>query len=307
MQLPATTIQQARGKIIICYHGVDYRTNTSVNNKFVSAALFDQHLRLLKQHTNIITLKQYVENDVVPDRLNVAITFDDGFRNNYTLARPLLEKYNAPATFFITPIWHQGKNILWPDLVDQVTSNAPRTIEIAGEQYSKGLNGRFFHSTGLPIHHHVIKQNSTFVNYLYEVLLPYAAFMQKTDMDVYWQLMSPEETIALSQNPLFTIGSHTYTHTSLIHLSKEEAMQELTVSRSVLENLVQKPVDYFAAPFGHFNSDTIVYARHAGYTFQPMDTVDRTVYHDTDIVSRFAVNPYISANDQLLFISKGQY
>ena len=305
--LPADTIQRARGKLILCYHGIDYVTDTSVNTKFISCSLFDQHLKLLKQYTNVISLNQYIDNDVVSDKLNIAITFDDGFKNNYTLARPLLEKYNVPATFFITPIWHQGKRILWPDLVDHATPYAPNSITIAGEQYFKKAGGRFFHSSGLAIHQHVIKQNRDFVDKLYEAFLPYAAFMQKPDMDVYWQLMSPAEIKALSSNDIFTIGSHTYTHTSLIHLTEQEAMNELTLSRSVLQDLIQKPVNYFAAPFGQFNADTIVYARNAGYTFQPMDTVDQSVFSDKDIASRFSINPYISAYNQLLFIANGHY
>lgn len=307
MQLPAGIVQNARGKLIICYHAIDYRTDTTVNSKCVSVSLFEQHLRYLKKYTNFITLKQYIEDDIVADKLNIAITFDDGFRNNYTLARPVLEKYNAPATFFITPIWHQGKNILWPDLVDHATRYAPDKITIAGEQYLKGAGGRFFHSSGLAIHQHVIRQNRVFIDKLYEALLPYATFMQKPDMDVYWQLMSPGEITALSSNDIFTIGSHTYTHTSLIYLDKQEAMNELTLSRAVLQDLIQKPVDYFAAPFGQFDADTIVYARNAGYTFQPMDTVDHSVFSDKDIASRFSINPYISAYDQLLFIANGHY
>ena len=307
MQLPAGIVQNARGKLIICYHAIDYRTDTTVNSKCVSVSLFEQHLQYLKKHANFISVKQYIEDDIVADKLNIAITFDDGFRNNYTLARPVLEKYNAPATFFITPIWHQGKNILWPDLVDHATPYAPNSITIAGEQYLKKAGGRFFHSSGIAIHQHVSKQNRAFVDKLYEAFLPYAAFMQKPDMGIYWQLMSPDDIVALSSNKLFTIGSHGYTHTSLPYLSDNEMMHELTTSKQVLEELMQKAIEHFAPPFGHFDSRSIANTRTAGYTFQSLVDSVKIEPGDSYLLPRLVINPYISAYNQLLFIANGRY
>ena len=54
----------------------------------------------------------------------------------------------------------------------------------------------------------------------------------------------------LSQNPLFTFGSHGMTHVSLRHLSKEETVKDLQESKQLLEDHLQKPVNYFAFPFG---------------------------------------------------------
>lgn len=54
----------------------------------------------------------------------------------------------------------------------------------------------------------------------------------------------------LSQNPLFTFGSHGMTHVSLRNLSKEETVKDLQESKRLLEEHLQKSVDYFAFPFG---------------------------------------------------------
>jgi peptidoglycan/xylan/chitin deacetylase (PgdA/CDA1 family) len=54
----------------------------------------------------------------------------------------------------------------------------------------------------------------------------------------------------LSQNLLFTFGSHGMMHISMRHLSKEETVKDLQESKQVLEEHLQKPVDYFAFPFG---------------------------------------------------------
>jgi peptidoglycan/xylan/chitin deacetylase (PgdA/CDA1 family) len=54
----------------------------------------------------------------------------------------------------------------------------------------------------------------------------------------------------LSRNPLFTFGSHGMTHVSLRHLSKEKTVKDLQESKQMLEEHLQKPVDYFAFPYG---------------------------------------------------------
>lgn len=86
--------------VILCYHSIHSTTS------FASAAphLFEQHLIWLKQHCTIIPFSQ-VLTAVRGDGERhpcVAITFDDGYVDNYECAFPLLQRYEVPATFFLT-------------------------------------------------------------------------------------------------------------------------------------------------------------------------------------------------------------
>lgn len=81
----------------------------------------------------------------------------------------------------------------------------------------------------------------------------------------------PERTI-LSVNGLhaledagFTIGSHTRTHARLTDLSAEGARDEISSSKSSLEDALGKPVDYFAYPFGRFSEPVRDLVAGAGY------------------------------------------
>jgi peptidoglycan/xylan/chitin deacetylase (PgdA/CDA1 family) len=81
----------------------------------------------------------------------------------------------------------------------------------------------------------------------------------------------PERTI-LSADGLkslesagFTIGSHTRTHARLTDLSPEDAVDEITVSRSRLEEQLGHAIDFFAYPFGAFNQSVRDIAERAGY------------------------------------------
>lgn len=65
----------------------------------ISPARFEQHLNWLSRRRDVVPL---VETLSTSTKRRVAITFDDGFRDNLTVALPLLEKFGFPMTLFVT-------------------------------------------------------------------------------------------------------------------------------------------------------------------------------------------------------------
>jgi peptidoglycan/xylan/chitin deacetylase (PgdA/CDA1 family) len=77
--------------------------------------------------------------------------------------------------------------------------------------------------------------------------------------------LSEAELVALAQRPGITIGSHASTHPSLPALGAAELEDELRGSRQVLSDLIGRPVDLLAYPFGHHDDQVRSAARAAGY------------------------------------------
>ncbi len=90
---------------VLMYHSVTPQGDPERNPLMVTPRTFEKQMRFLKQYRyNVMSLEATAdllkEGKRLPARL-VAITFDDGYKDNYTYAFPILKKYGLPATIFI--------------------------------------------------------------------------------------------------------------------------------------------------------------------------------------------------------------
>lgn len=88
--------------IVLMYHRIS--DNGDDPDMTISTKNFERQMLYLKKNFNIVSSDEIVDGYMRNSRLGkdiVAITFDDGFKDNYTDAYPILRKYNIPATIFI--------------------------------------------------------------------------------------------------------------------------------------------------------------------------------------------------------------
>ena len=99
---------RARGCVVWMYHAVS-ETLAARHYAAVTPAQLEGHLRFLRRRgIPILSLAEIVERVRAGrpfDSLSTAIAFDDGWRDNIVEAYPLLRKYEAPATLFVTTDW----------------------------------------------------------------------------------------------------------------------------------------------------------------------------------------------------------
>ncbi len=80
------------------------------------------------------------------------------------------------------------------------------------------------------------------------------------------RIMSQEQLVELSKDPLTTIASHGLRHRRLTELAEEESRDEISRSKVELERILGAPVKYFSFPYGAFGDKELDYARVFGYT-----------------------------------------
>ena len=84
---------------ILVYHTISDRAEPLPGDIDISPQRFAQQMRWLSRRNDVVRLEQTLAPS---NRRQVAITFDDGFRDNLTVALPLLEKFQLPITLFVT-------------------------------------------------------------------------------------------------------------------------------------------------------------------------------------------------------------
>lgn len=104
--------------LIICYHCVKDRADSYLRPTKVSD--FKNQMQYLSSAYNPISLQemaQHIQDGTSLPSKAVTVTFDDGYRDNYENAYPILKEYNIPATVFLTtgfigtgeiPVWEKG-------------------------------------------------------------------------------------------------------------------------------------------------------------------------------------------------------
>ncbi|MEX0322900.1 MAG: polysaccharide deacetylase family protein [Puniceicoccaceae bacterium] len=194
---------------------------------------------------------------------SLAISFDDGYRDNLLHALPILEKLEIPATVFITAGYVQGTVVPYEIILGQFLQDA---TSIDMSSIKPGT---------------VIQLDQSNREAVYEELRkafkfrPHAERMQFLKqigagslLDA-WNpadtFLSEDEVKTLASHPLIEIGAHTTSHETLAPLDSQSLVRELRDSKIYLENLLGIPVDLLAYPYGNFNGNVQLAARACGY------------------------------------------
>jgi peptidoglycan/xylan/chitin deacetylase (PgdA/CDA1 family) len=126
--------------VIVTFHRV--QDTTTPEGLTVSIPVFEAYCRFFKSHFNVVSLRDLIGRLEHGSKLNreLAITFDDGYRDNFENAAPVLEDLGLPATFFIVtqwmgtsvvPWWDEQKGVRHPWMTwDQVRSLQQRGFEL---------------------------------------------------------------------------------------------------------------------------------------------------------------------------------
>ncbi|MBC6610246.1 polysaccharide deacetylase family protein [Hymenobacter sp. BT507] len=277
--------------VILMYHRVATPT-LDPWQLAVSPAAFEEHLDVLRTHAHVLPLAELVdkikENKL--DKNYVAITFDDGYIDNYETAAPLLEKFALPATFFITnknidtPTefwWDELASILLesPTLPKEIT--LPRTedsfhFDLGNDAFLTAEKSKQYRAY---IAWEPFDARTQLYSKLWEYISPLPDVQQRNALAAIrkWAGVGPlcraayrsvtaSELKLLSSNPLFTIGAHTASHPALAHHSAQYQEHEIRSNKLFLEQLVGEPVSLFAYPSGNLDATIPALVRQLGFS-----------------------------------------
>lgn len=115
---------------ILVYHTISSPAEPLAGDIDISPERFEQQLRWLSRWRRVVTLDETLGSD--HRARGVAITFDDGFRDNLTVALPLLEKFRLPITLFVAAGFVGQANYLSADELREIARHPLVTIGAHG-------------------------------------------------------------------------------------------------------------------------------------------------------------------------------
>ncbi len=260
----------------------------------VSAGHFAEHLEVLRKHRQPLPLARAVaalQNHRLPAGALV-LTFDDGYADNLYRARPLLERYDVPATVFLTTKYiGSGREFWWDELENILLGPAILPAELrltaAGRAAEWTLEEarRYPDDTrqsdrlwrvggrGPPGRRYELYRA------VHRTLRTLSEDERRSVLDdlAVWagvtagarashRCLSPDEVLVLARDGLIEIGSHTVTHPVLPALPEAWQREEIRQSKVELEQLLARPVTSFAYPYGQYAAETSALVRAEGYS-----------------------------------------
>jgi peptidoglycan/xylan/chitin deacetylase (PgdA/CDA1 family) len=228
--------------IILLYHRVA-RVNNDPWSLSVTPEHFAEHLEVLRRYKRVRLDHIAPSPKWFGGKPSVAITFDDGYSDNFHEAAKLLRRFETPATFFIATGYVGESREFWWDELERVAGNSYlalyEKLQPMRHDARRSLMNGMFEAAG-------------------EAPLGRAGNLP----------MAAEQITALGRESLFEIGAHTVTHPLLAAQSPETQFGEIQQSKRWLEALLEYPVTSFSYPYGgqqHYNETSVHCVRSAGF------------------------------------------
>lgn len=248
----------------------------------VSPANFEQQIQLLTEKYTVIPVAELIHQLQQKKILSnaVCLTFDDGYADNFLFAKPILEKHNCPATFFIPSHYTGQERPFWWDALEVILLHAPQLpqlfqLPMQDDVFEFDLSDETLLTDDLILKHKAwawpaaapTRRCELYLN-IWEHLKPLPLSEIETTLEALKRLsgyapyfpdsllpMRSDQLAELANHSLFDIGLHTATHPALAYHNEDVQYEELAENKKALQ--MYQPINAVAFPYGNYNNSTL--------------------------------------------------
>ena len=266
---------------ILLYHGVTNIKSRGIENysrKHISQDDFYSQMLYLRNNCNVISIDDYLEirksKECLPPK-SVIITFDDGFKNNYTVAAPILADLGLPSVFYYTSGVINTNIMFWVDIIEDCLNcckNASIRIEL-DQVYDFSIDSMDAKIIALKkIKEYAKNVSNSDWDRIVNDIQNETGVKACVEHSENYEKITWNELKRLYDNSLFTVGGHSMYHNILSYKTYIEMEEDIRSSIDLLETNLKSSICHFAYPEGeahHYNNDVIDVLRKYGILCSP--------------------------------------
>ncbi|VAW54764.1 hypothetical protein MNBD_GAMMA06-585 [hydrothermal vent metagenome] len=273
-----TRVSKEPQLLILMYHrvlpGDDPRAQREEPGMMVTPETFALHLNVLKQYFTIVKLADWIKLKQAGENLPkkaCAITFDDGWIDNYEYAFPVLKNLNVSATIFLVADMIGSKQLFWPErlanIMTAVTAHYPQYWSHEALSWLQKNPNLYRLNKAPPTSEEISALIASLKIYpdqeihdklsQIETILQLDKDNQTTDKQAA-SLLNWEQVNEMIDSGLVDVGSHTCHHTRLNQNTSNSLIEdEIVNSKKIIKKHTGQPVETFCYPNGDHCKEAI--------------------------------------------------
>ena len=260
-----------RGLLCFNYHRIGDSSSSPFDRALWSATEdeFDRQIRFFKKHFDLITTEDLDDFWNGSRAQAIMLTFDDGYRDNFELAFPILASHGVPAVFFLTSGFLDDRPLSWWDELAWMVHSA-QVPELAATTWFERQElsaDRESVIVGLlnVLKHLPLNEMAPFLDTLGEV-----CGTGRAPSDVADQMWMSWDHVRVMDQHGMDFGGHSVQHPVLANCDPETQRREINDSKARIEQQLGRDLTAFSYPVGQIDSFTEltkILLQEAGYRY----------------------------------------
>jgi len=247
--------------LVVMYHGVTVVDHQPPVWTQLPSHIFEKQIKWLSRNFTPVTLSEVVaaitHGKDLPSN-SVLITFDDGLKNNYTVAYPVMKKYQVPGAIFLTVDFTGTDRFFWVDELYMTLVEARQQGNTINLSFLPAADNHFKKDQIWDAYYVMVEflkripelERKERLKFIFDQV---SLNRQKYQND--FGLLSWNDVKRMENERLMEFGCHTATHQILTSISDENLKDELLGSKQRMEEKLGHKVNTFCYPNGGFGVD----------------------------------------------------
>lgn len=257
---------------VLMYHRVIRRSRQEYCHSSPGIVVYEntfrRHIAFLTKYFRILTIADLEghldRHEPISDR-SCLITFDDGWKDNFDVAFPILTQHKVPAAIFLPYAFIGSDRVFWQEDLSAKLTLLLRSQNPADRRFVKHLLRRRRSPSVEDVYWFIQRVKQGGAPAISSALKQVSMICANRNLPEHDDRYLDWEEVNAMQSQGVTFGSHCISHRVLTELPEGEKREEIIDSRGLLGSRLGRDVDVIAYPNGNYDAQVLSLAKEAGF------------------------------------------